>query len=377
MINSKLEPFLVALDAPIRSVLECISRNGKGIALLVDAERNLLATVTDGDVRRAILADIHLAAPAAHLLEHKRRSAHPEPTMARVGTEPVELLAMMERLSIRQIPLVDEQGQLVDLALKDELASARSLSVTPVARGAGGVEERSSLPSGVEAVIMAGGFGKRLQPLTSDLPKPMLPVGDRPMLERLIEQVRKAGVKKVHLTTHYMPEVIREHFGNGDGWGIEICYVHEETPLGTGGSLGLVAPSPHPMLVINGDILTNVDLAELLRFHLANGADLTVAVRQFDMQVPYGVVRCREARVETIEEKPCFPFLVNAGVYVVNPSVRGYMTPGERLDMTDVIQKLIDEGDTVAAFPIVEYWLDIGRMEDYERAQSEEQSWRD
>jgi len=222
---------------------------------------------------------------------------------------------------------------------------------------------------GVDAVIMAGGFGKRLYPLTDKMPKPMLPVGDRPMLELIVEQVRSAGIRKIYITTHFMPEVIHEHFGDGKKWDVEIEYIHEETPLGTGGALGLLPTNDRTLLMMNGDILTHVNLPQLVRSHQKSGRSMTVGVRQFDMQVPYGVVRCVDDALERIEEKPMVPFLVNAGIYIVGPEVRSHVERGQRIDIPDLVHLAIAEGAQVTAYPIVEYWLDIGQMEDYRRAQ--------
>jgi NDP-sugar pyrophosphorylase family protein len=228
----------------------------------------------------------------------------------------------------------------------------------------------------INAVVMAGGFGKRLRPLTDSMPKPMLPIGDRPMLEWTIGQLRKTGIQQISLTTHYMPEAISEHFGNGDGFGVKINYVHEETPLGTAGALGLLGKVDGPLLVINGDILTQVDFRVMLNYHQKHKACLTVGVRRYEIQVPYGVVECTGARVDKVSEKPQMPFLVNAGVYLIEPTALQFIPPGRNFDMPDLIQRLITENLIVVSFPILEYWLDIGRPGDYETAQEDVRTWR-
>jgi NDP-sugar pyrophosphorylase family protein len=223
---------------------------------------------------------------------------------------------------------------------------------------------------------MAGGFGTRLRPLTEDTPKPMLLVGDRPMLERTIEQLKKAGIHRVDLTTHYKPEAISKHFGNGDEFGVTIRYVHEDQPLGTAGALGLLGDSQEPLLVINGDILTHVDFRAMLKHHREHKASLTVGVCRYDLQVPYGVIECHGPDILGISEKPKMPFLVNAGIYLLEPKVRKYIPAGKRFDMTDLIQSLIHADRKVVSFPIVEYWLDVGRPGDYARAQEDVRSGR-
>jgi NDP-sugar pyrophosphorylase family protein len=199
----------------------------------------------------------------------------------------------------------------------------------------------------------------------------MLLVGDRPLLELIIEQLSGSGIHKVNITTHYKPEKITEHFGDGSGFGVELNYVNEEQPLGTAGALGLMEESDEPLLVINGDILTRIDFRALFAYHHEHRADLTVAVRQYDLKVPYGVVECDGPMVSGLREKPVINFFVNAGVYLLQPSVRRLIGNGERLDMTDLIQRLLEAGRPVASFPVLEYWLDIGQLPDYEQAQED------
>jgi len=218
---------------------------------------------------------------------------------------------------------------------------------------------------------MAGGLGTRLRPLTEDLPKPMLLVGGKPLIERVIEQLWLAGIRRVNLTTHYKPEKIIEHFGDGSTFGIELNYVNEEHPLGTGGALGLMPMPSQPLLVINGDILTQVNFRAMHAFHQEQKADLTVAVRRYEIQVPYGVIECEGARVRRLQEKPQVGFLVNAGIYLLEPSVYQFIPQNTSFNMTDLIQWLLDAGRTVVSFPVHEYWLDIGQPADYAQAQSD------
>jgi NDP-sugar pyrophosphorylase family protein len=220
----------------------------------------------------------------------------------------------------------------------------------------------------MSAVIMAGGFGTRLMPLTTDLPKPMLPVGDRPLLERTIERLRKAGIRRVNVTTHHLSEKITEHFRDGSDFGVELSYVTEEHPLGTAGGLSFINRSAEPILVLNGDILTSVNFRELLAFHRENHADLTVGVRLHELNIPYGVVECDGAHVKDLREKPTIRLLVNAGVYILEPVVSYFIPKGRRCDMTELIKNLLEAGRKVVSFPIMEYWLDIGLHTDYEKA---------
>jgi NDP-sugar pyrophosphorylase family protein len=254
----------------------------------------------------------------------------------------------MRAQTLRHIPIVDPDGRVVDMAILDDMVKESELPMT--------------------AVVVAGGRGTRLRPLTAGTPKPMLPVGDRPLLERLIDQLRQSGIRRVSLTTHYQPEAIANHFGDGHAFGVEIGYLHEATPLGTAGALSGLSDSTEPLLVINADILTTLDFRAFLAFHSEHQADLTIAVREQDVQVPYGVVETRGVDVVAIVEKPIVRHFINAGVYLMNPSVCRYVPVGCRYDMPDLIAALLLDKQRVISFPIREYWRDIGQIEDYEKA---------
>lgn len=346
-----LEKFLVKPEATVRQVMACIDRCAKGVALVVDEERKLVGTVTDGDIRRWMLAERSLDLPVAELLVLKAGSAYPQPISARAGTEHSELLALMQKRQIRQLPLLDEQGRVMGLTTLDELMPEEVLPM--------------------QAVIMAGGFGTRLRPLTEEVPKPMLPVGDRPLMEHIIQQLRQAGIHKVNITTHYLEEKIAGHFGDGSRFGVDLSYVSEDRPLGTAGALGLMKKPDEPILVMNGDILTRVDFRAMLSFHRKHEAELTVGVRQYDLQVPYGVIECHGEQIRGVREKPLLKFFVNAGIYLLEPSALRYIPSDQRFDMTDLIERLIAEDCRVISFPIMEYWLDIGQHPDYRQAQQD------
>lgn len=350
-----LAQLLVTPETSIREVITCIDRNAKGIALVMDAERRLLGTITDGDIRRAILAGVDLGSMAQTLLKCREPVSHLSPLTAPVGTTDTELLRMMNEYGIHQIPVIDENQHVVDIAFLNDLTKEYELPLT--------------------AVIMAGGYGTRLYPLTDKLPKPMLPVGRRPLLELMVEQLRSAGIKRVNVTTHYKGDVIAQHFGDGRDFGVEIRYVQEKEPLGTAGGLSLLEASEEPLLVINGDILTQVDFRVILDFHRKHLADMTVAVRQYEFRVPYGVIDCEGILVKGVSEKPTIRHFINAGIYLLEPTVRRFIPNDKSFDMTDLMQCLIKEGRLVVGFPIREYWLDIGRHEDYEQAQQQVKDW--
>ncbi len=344
-----LEHLLLPLRATVRDAMARIDANRTGIALVVDDERKLLGTVTDGDLRRAMLAGIELDTAVVELLERQRalHEGRPVPLTAPADASNAELVVLMRRFEVRQVPIVDEQGRVDGLALLDELIDVEG----PPLR----------------AVVMAGGFGTRLAELTHEIPKPMLPVGDRPLLERIIEQLRDAGIRSVNLTTHYRADAIVGHFGDGSEFGVRIEYVPEERPLGTAGALGSLV-ADEPVLVMNGDILTRIDFRALRSFHEEHRADMTVAVRPYEVRVPFGVVEVEGERVARLSEKPAVRGLVNAGIYLVGPPVIALVHAGEVLDMPVLIERAVAAGRNVVAFPMREYWLDIGRVEDYERA---------
>ena len=253
-------------------------------------------------------------------------------------------------------PLLDPDGCVCDLAVMDDLLPEAELPL--------------------HAMIMAGGRGMRLLPLTETVPKPMLPVGGRPIIEHIIGQLRETGIQQIHVSTHFMPEKIIDHFGDGTNFGVHLTYVEEDRPLGTAGALGLLDTPTEPLLVINGDILTRIDYRAFLEYHREHGAMMTMAVRKYDLNVPYGVVNTESVQVTGIVEKPVLTFFVNAGIYLLEPTAYQFITNGEHLDMTDLIQRLLDHQQKVVCFPVLEYWLDIGQPADYQSAQHEVADWR-
>lgn len=353
---NNLEQYIIHPSVTLRQALSCIDKNGKGIAVVVDEDNHLLATLTDGDLRRAILKGLSLDSKVSVLNEMRARQGERGPISVPVGTTSASLLHLMNEHGIRHVPVVDGQRRLVEVASLTDFAKEYELPLT--------------------AVVMAGGFGSRLRPLTDNTPKPMLSIGDRPILQRTIEQLRKTGIHKVNLTTHYKAEAISNHFGDGRDFGVAINYVHEDQPLGTAGALRLLEESNEPLLVINGDIVTDVDFRAMIEYHRESRASLTVGVRQYDLQVPYGVLECDGAKVLKMSEKPTLQFLVNAGIYLLDGSVRQHIPNGRRFDMTDLIQTLVQMNQVVVSFPIVEYWLDIGQHPDYERVLSDYQNRR-
>jgi NDP-sugar pyrophosphorylase family protein len=272
------------------------------------------------------------------------------PTVAAKSATRKQLKELMESLGILLIPIV-ENGIVIDLHTLHDTLSVPKVE-NPV-------------------FLMAGGFGTRLKPLTDNCPKPLLHVGGRPILETTLLSFIKSGFVNFYISTHYMPEMIMEHFGDGSKWGVSITYVYEDSPLGTGGALGLLpADIPKlPLIMMNGDILTNIDFQKLLAFHSNENADATMCVREFEYQIPYGVIEGDNGKIKSMVEKPTHLFHINAGIYVVNPELIKLVQVNQKIDMPTLLEQKINDQGHVMMFPIHEYWLDIGRMEDYKRAQ--------
>lgn len=351
---SQLTNLVVNPASSVREVMERIDKSGKGIALVLDESRHLIGTVTDGDIRRAILAGIDLNNSVTQLLDQRQDARDTGPLTAPFGTSDTALLHMMNETGVRQIPLVDEDNRVVDVTLLSDLVKEIELPI--------------------RAVVMAGGMGSRLRPLTDSLPKPMLPIGSKPLLELIVERLKQSGIRRLNVATHYKGDVISDHFKDGQDFGVEITYVKEDQPLGTVGALSLLEDSEDPLLVINGDILTRVDFREMLNFHREHKADLTIAVRQYEFNVPYGVVETDGVNVKAISEKPTVRQFINAGMYLLNPSVRRLVPNDQQYDMPDLIHRILLEGRRVVCFPVMEYWLDIGIEDHYVQAQTDAQN---
>ena len=349
-MQSDVKTFCVNLDKLMRDAITLIDASRFGIALIVHDDFKLAGTITDGDVRRFMLADGDLNEPIRNVLERKKDTLYAQPVTASAVSDQHHRREVLQSRSLLHLPIVDENQRIVGLVTRSDFF------------------EEQVAPR--RAVIMAGGFGTRLNPLTEDTPKPMLPIGDRPLLEIIIEQLKNVGVDQVHVATHHKAHKISDHFGDGKDFGVDIAYVDEERPLGTGGALGLLERPMETLLVMNGDILTDVDFRAMLSFHREQAADLTLAVRQYEIKLPYGVVECDGVSVRGLEEKPVWKCFVSAGIYLLEPSVFDCIRSGDCFDMPDLIAGLIELDRPVASFPIREFWLDIGRHEDYEKARN-------
>ena len=339
---------VVGPQTPLRAAIELIDASSLQVALVLDDAGGLLGVLTDGDVRRALLRGDSLDIAVSRVM-------NPHATTVPAGTSREEMLALMRRHAFHHLPMVDEGGRPVGLATLDELIGA-SRKPNPV-------------------VLMAGGLGTRLHPLTQDIPKPLLAVSGKPILETILESFIEQGFYRFHISVNYKAEMIVDHFGDGARWGVEITYLHETMRLGTAGALSLLTEKPSdPLIVMNGDLLTKVDFGSLLDFHREHKTGATMAVREYTHQVPYGVVRFDGTTVSSIEEKPVQSHFVSAGIYALSPQALAHLPRNVYFDMPELFERLIATGEGVSAYPLREYWLDIGRLEEFEQAQQE---WKD
>ena len=344
---SDWEKALLGPTTSIRDTLENMGESQQQISVIVDDKGHLLGTVTDGDVRRSILQGVALEDPVKNIM-------HRTPITASPSTDRKTRVALMRKHSILQLVIVDDDNHVVGLVRLDSLVDDLS-------------EETPNW-----AVIMAGGIGSRLRPLTNDTPKPLLSVGGRPILETIINNLAEYGLLKIYISINYKAEMIKDHFEDGEKFGVQIRYIEENAKLGTAGALGLIKEKHDaPLLIMNGDLLTKINFSNLLAYHYEQEGVATVCVREFDMQVPFGVIELKNDQVDAVIEKPVNQFLVNAGIYVIDPSIVQTIKPNEYLDMPDLLRTLVRDNRKVVAYPIHEYWIDIGQTEDFGRAGNE------
>lgn len=336
---------LIGADQTLLTAIQIIEGTAAKSCVIVDADDRLLGMVTDGDIRRGILKGIHLDDPVSRIMSTK-------PLRATADESEATVRKAMHAAQIRQMPRVDQAGKVVGLAILDDQFGNRFKDHW--------------------AVLMAGGLGTRLRPLTEDIPKPMLKVGDKPLLETIIEGFHRHGFRNFYISVNYKADVVMNYFGDGAKFGVNIRYLSEKEELGTAGALGLIDERPNqPMVVMNGDVVTGVDFASLLDYHRDHGAKATMAVREYSMQIPFGVVRVDGHSFLDIEEKPIQRSFVNAGIYVIDPDALDFVQRDQRLDMPDLFRTMSGKSWPLSVFPIRESWIDIGRIDDFERAQTE------
>ncbi len=336
----------VKLDTLLSDVLLILNKETVSkIVLVVDDNQRLMGTITDGDVRRALLEGFTAQSKASDVM-------FPEFKSVKSGISVNEIQQVFQALNVQQLPEVDENKKLLGLHLINDI-----------------YEEKISNSA---VLIMAGGLGTRLSPLTDKCPKPMLRVGDKPILELILNNLKDQGFRKFFVSINYLGKQIIDYFGDGSNYGVTIDYIEEGKRLGTAGALSLlpksVAKMSSPLIVINGDVLTKVNFKGLLEFHNELGSDITVCVRDYSIQIPYGVVNIEKNQVLSISEKPTEKYFVSAGIYALNPHILNKVIENTYLDMPDFLAGLLAVDSSVAAFPIHEYWMDIGQHENLSQA---------
>jgi dTDP-glucose pyrophosphorylase len=344
-VSERLTSVTIPPTTTVRRALEVIDRGACGIALVVDGDGRLVGTLTDGDVRRGLLRGAMLDSVVEPLIHRDFASVD-----ERAGR--AEVLDMMRARSLQQIPILDQVGRLVGLHLMREII---------------GAVERPNW-----AVIMAGGRGERLRPLTDSIPKPMVRVAGRPILERLVLHLAGFGVRRIFISVNYLADVIERFFGDGSTHGCRIEYLRELQPLGTGGALSLLpCPPADPLLVLNGDLVTQCDFGRMLSFHVDGRFRATVGIHEYVHTVPYGVVETDGHRVVVQREKPTVTWLANAGVYVLDAELLERVPKGVHFPLPALVEECLDRQEPVGAFRIEEDWVDVGHPVELVRARGE------
>ncbi len=353
MINkSQLSKISTGPQRSIGDIIKILDSTGYGIVIIVDESNILLGTITDGDLRRAILKRVSFDLPCGKICNYS-------PVYAKQGASREEIKYLFDNnvkmFSLDQIPLLDDVGRVVGLELrKDYMIEAKKDNIV---------------------VIMAGGLGSRLSPLTLNCPKPLLNIAGKPVLEILLARLIEEGFINFLISVNYKANMIQEKIGNGQNWGVNIDYVFENQKLGTAGPLSLMLDQlTESFFVINSDILTKVNFSKMLEFHHHLHSDATVCIREHEHIVPYGVVELSDHRLVHIQEKPVYNCFVSTGIYVLSPSVLEYLPSNVYFDMNQLLSCLLGHSKAVNSYPIHEYWIDIGKMEDLERAHQEYQA---
>lgn len=343
-MEKKWQKALLSKEATFREVVTHLEKTRLKIAVLVDEDDSLLGIITDGDIRSHLLKEVDLESPALNM-------ANKKPIVAKESATRQEKIELVLKHGISSIPIVNEKYQVVGVEFLREFLKKKQDTLV---------------------FIMAGGFGTRLAPLTDTCPKPMLKVGDKPILETIILHFKKLGFWRFAISVHYLPEVIKDYFGDGHQFGIHIDYIDESPPLGTGGALSLLPLEDigNSLIMINGDILTNMDFSKLLTFHQSTTASVTVCVKEYKTYIPYGVIETRGNYVKSIKEKPSYSHYVSTGIYLLDKDFIETMSEkGERVDMPTLLTRYVEAGNKVNTYDFNEYWLDIGKMKDFEKAQ--------
>ncbi len=339
-----IDKIKITINSTLKNALRTIAEGAMKIAIVVDKKNKLIGTLTDGDIRRGLLKGMDINSSIKSIIFKK-------PTVAKINDKRQDVLKIALSKKLHQIPIVDEAKKVHGIHIMEEL-------LKPVNKTN-------------KVVLMVGGFGKRLKPLTNNTPKPMLRVGGKPVLQSILENFVASGYRDIVMCVNYKSKTIQEYFDDGSKFGANIQYILEKQKMGTAGALSILKKKPtKPFFVMNGDILTNLNFDKMMDFHIENRSLATMCVRKYANKVPYGVVQQKNGTILSIEEKPIHSHLMNAGIYILDPKCIG-LIPKEFYDMPSLFQKMISKNKKIISFPLQEYWLDIGRLADLEKANSE------
>lgn len=331
----------ITKNQSLKEAMELLDKSALRVVLVVDEQNYLQGVITDGDIRRGLLKGLQISAPVEKVMKTSPIVAYPHMTREYIRN-------LMLKTKLLAVPVVDQSNHVLGIETIDTV--------------------NEPLVGECDIVLMAGGFGKRLYPLTQDVPKPMLRVGNKPILESILESFVEQGFRNFYISTHYRADLISQHFGNGAAFGCNITYLQEQSPLGTAGALSLVpAEISDHFIVMNADIITKINLHNLLNFHTSHEAMATMCIRQVEYNMPYGVVEVDYPAIKRIKEKPTYQYFINAGIYAFSKKVKQYIEKDKPLDMPSLYESLINQQQNVIAFPLYEYWIDIGRHEDYQK----------
>ena len=338
----------ILLNSTIKEAVETLEKSKFKIVLIIDKDDVLKGTVYDGDIRRALLKGLSLSCKIDKVMSKNYIKVSNQVSYK-------EVKEIMKKNSIFHIPVTDVEDKLLGLHVLDKYAFEK---------------DTKKYPNSV--LLMAGGRGERLMPLTENCPKPLIKINGKPLLEIILEKCIKAGLRNFYISVHYLSDQIINYFGNGEKWDISISYLHEDKPMGTAGSLSLLPKTiNHPLLIMNGDILTKINIPQFLDFHENNSADITIAGSEHYYTSPYGVVEVEGINFKSIIEKPTFKNFINAGIYIIDPSIIKDLNDEEYLDMPDLLNKRLRGNYKKVVYPIHEYWLDIGRIDSLNKAKDE------
>jgi len=341
-----IKTLFLSTDATVQEAIRIIEDGTAQIALVVDEEKKLLGTLTDGDIRRGLIKGCDLHSQVGKFMNREFYS------LSEAGITENGAMKLMNEKDLLQMPVIDSQGRVTRIFLMKEFLKSEKF------------------PNFV--VIMAGGEGHRLRPLTENCPKPMLKIGNKPILEIILEQCIEAGFQNYYFSVNYLKDKIINHFNDGSKWGVDIQYLEETKPLGTAGALSLLPVEPtNPLLVINGDVLTRTDFNKMLLFHDQEQANATICIRSHETEIPYGVISTQGHKAIQLEEKPVIRHQISAGLYVFEPSLIKLLSKDQHCHMPDFITKVLTENKKVVVFPVYEYWLDVGHHASLAQANGE------